>query len=191
MKNNKGFTLVEILAMLLVLGIIVGITIPNITGILSSQKENVLIEDAKKLINDAKTQMTINSKIKKPANSNQCIIFTLDYLDKNEDVVTGTDNGTYSRTMSVVVVSKKKEQGKEKQYNYSVRLVEDIEGAYYGFDSVTLDELESGSAKNKLGNISGGIADFKNKKTTTEAQSAMESTAICECQPGNLIDFYG
>lgn len=46
MKNNKGFTLVEILAMLLVLGIIVAITIPNITGILSGQKENVYIEDA-------------------------------------------------------------------------------------------------------------------------------------------------
>ncbi len=187
MKNNKGFTLVEILAMLLVLGIIVAITIPNITGILSGQKENVYIEDAKKLINDAKTQMTIDSKIKKPIYSNQCVIFTLDYLDKNEDVVTGAANGTYSRTMSVVVVSKN-----GKQYDYRVRLVEDNDGEYYGFNDVTLNALESGRAKNALDNItSDELVDFKDKKTTTEAQSAMGSTIICGCQPGNLIDFYG
>ena len=186
MKNNKGFTLVEILAMLLVLGIIVAITIPNITGILSGQKENVYIEDAKKLINDAKTQMTIDSKIKKPLYSNQCVIFTLDYLDKNEDIVTGAANGTYSRTMSVVVISKN-----GKQYDYRVRLVEDNDGEYYGFNDVTLNALESGRA-NTLENItSNELVDFKDKKNTTEAQSAMGSTIICGCQPGNLIDFYG
>lgn len=186
MKNNKGFTLVEVLAMLLVLGIIVGITIPNITGILGSQKENILIEDAKKLINDAETQMTINSKIKKPVNSSQCVIFTLDYLDKNEDVVKGNDNAVYSRTMSVVVVSKH-----GKQYDYKVRLLENVDGIYYGFDSVGKDSLESGNAKNALKDVTEGLVDFKDKSSTTQAQSAMGSTTICGCQSSNLVDFYG
>ena len=187
MKNNKGFTLVEVLAMLLVLGIIVGITVPNITGILDNQKENILIEDAKKLINSAETQMTINSKIKKPVNSSQCVIFTLDYLDKNEDIVTGSNNRKYSRTMSVVVVSKK-----DKRYDYKVRLLEESDDRYYGFDDVGIDILESGSAKNYMfGHYEDELVDFKDKKSVTEAQSAMGSTRVCECRAANLVDFYG
>lgn len=187
MKNNKGFTLVEVLAMLLVLGIIVGITVPNITGILDNQKENVFIEDAKKLINSAETQMTINSKIKKPVNSSQCVIFTLDYLDKNEDIVTGGYNGKYSRTMSVVVVSKK-----DKRYTYKIRLVEESDEKYYGFDNVEKNVIESEYAKNYiLGYYEDELVDFKDKKSVTEAQSAMGSTRICECRAANLVDFYG
>ena len=138
-------------------------------------------------LKDCEELKKFDSKIKKPIYSNQCVIFTLDYLDKNEDVVTGAANGTYSRTMSVVVVSKN-----GKQYDYRVRLVEDNDGEYYGFNDVTLNALESGRAKNTLENItSNELVDFKNKKTTTEAQSAMGSSIICGCQPGNLIDFYG
>ena len=45
MKNNKGFTLVEVLAMLVVLGIIIGVTVPKITGIFNNQKNNLISED--------------------------------------------------------------------------------------------------------------------------------------------------
>ena len=45
MKNNKGFTLVELLAMLVVLGILIGISVPNITGILNQQRETAFIEE--------------------------------------------------------------------------------------------------------------------------------------------------
>ena len=31
--NNKGFTLIELIAMLTVLGILIAITVPNMTGI--------------------------------------------------------------------------------------------------------------------------------------------------------------
>ena len=56
MKNNKGFTLVEVLAMLVVLGIIIGVTVPNITGILSNQKTNLIAEDGIKMIENAKNE---------------------------------------------------------------------------------------------------------------------------------------
>ena len=39
--KNRGFTLVELLAMLVVLGILMAVTIPNITGILNQSKENM------------------------------------------------------------------------------------------------------------------------------------------------------
>ena len=81
MKNNKGFTLVELLAMLVVLGILMAITVPNISGILSQQKETAFIEDASKLINTAKMKMSTDREIKRPANGN-CIVFSMTYLDK-------------------------------------------------------------------------------------------------------------
>ena len=57
MKNNKGFTLVEVLAMLVVLGIIIGVTVPNITGILNNQKTNLIAEDGIKMIENAKNEI--------------------------------------------------------------------------------------------------------------------------------------
>ena len=65
MKNNKGFTLVELLAMLVVLGILMAITVPNISGILSQQKETAFIEDASKLINTAKMKMSTDREIRR------------------------------------------------------------------------------------------------------------------------------
>ena len=61
MKNNKGFTLVEVLAMLVVLGIIIGVTVPNITGILSNQKTNLIAEDGIKMIENAKNEFIVIS----------------------------------------------------------------------------------------------------------------------------------
>ena len=43
MKNNKGFTLVELLAMLVVLGILIGVAIPNIVGMVENQRINLNI----------------------------------------------------------------------------------------------------------------------------------------------------
>ena len=51
--NNKGFTLVELLAMLVVLAILMGIAIPNITGILANNKVNVMKADASKMTDGA------------------------------------------------------------------------------------------------------------------------------------------
>ena len=95
MKNNKGFTLVEVLAMLVVLGIIIGVTVPNITGILNNQKTNLIAEDGIKMIENAKNEFIVSEKVKYPEDG-KCVIFTLDRLDKNSDIETGIENGKYN-----------------------------------------------------------------------------------------------
>ena len=137
MKNNKGFTLVELLAMLVVLGILMAITVPNISGILSQQKETAFIEDASKLINTAKMKMSTDREIKRPANGN-CIVFSMTYLDKAAEMKISADGGTYIREDSYVLVSRS-----GSKIDYTVRLVETTKcGDVYGIDAEPLEILE-------------------------------------------------
>ncbi|WP_075982458.1 type II secretion system protein [Bacillus massilinigeriensis] len=55
LKNQKGFTLVELLAVIVILGIIAAIAIPSIGGIIQKSKEDAVKADAIQIINAAKT----------------------------------------------------------------------------------------------------------------------------------------
>ena len=47
MKNIKGFTLVEVLATIVILGIILMLAIPSVSNLSSKAKERQITEDAK------------------------------------------------------------------------------------------------------------------------------------------------
>lgn len=137
MRNNKGFTLVELLAMLIVLGILIGISVPNITGILNQQKETAFVDEASKLASTAQMKMSTEREIKKPKNNN-CIVFSMNYLDKAGELKKSADGGEYLRDDSFVIVSRT-----GSRIEYTVRLVETTtSGDIYGIDSVSLDILE-------------------------------------------------
>ena len=118
MKNSKGFTLVELLAMLVVLGVLMAVTVPNVNGILKNQRDNTLVEDAGRFIEQTKTAMTIDSKIKKPT-AGECLVFTLQYVDFNKEIAKGANSKEYKRFDSIVVYTR---VGAE--YKYYVRLIE-------------------------------------------------------------------
>lgn len=50
MKNNKGFTLVELLAVIVILAIILAIAVPGISKIIEGSKKGAFEADAKMLI---------------------------------------------------------------------------------------------------------------------------------------------
>lgn len=50
LKNKKGFTLVELLAVIVILAIILAIAIPSITGIVSTAKNGAFESDVKMII---------------------------------------------------------------------------------------------------------------------------------------------
>ena len=55
MKNKKGFTLVELLAVIVVLAIVMGIAAVAITNVLDSTRKNAFVADAKQYIEGAKS----------------------------------------------------------------------------------------------------------------------------------------
>ena len=55
MKNRKGFTLVELLAVIVVLAIVMGIAAVAITNVLDSTRRNAYVASAKQFIAGAKT----------------------------------------------------------------------------------------------------------------------------------------
>ncbi len=59
MKNKKGFTLVELLAVIVILALIMGIAIVGIGNVITSSKEQVMLENAQAMIDGVKKQFAI------------------------------------------------------------------------------------------------------------------------------------
>ena len=136
MKNNRAFTLVELLAMLVVLGIIMGVTIPNITGILGTNRLNVIKTDALEMVDKAKIKVARGDITQRPE-KNHCIVFTLDYLNDNGDIKTGPNGGIYDQYESFVIYKRE-----NNRYKYFVRLIEDTDDARVGFNFEDIDNID-------------------------------------------------
>lgn len=142
--NNKGYTLIELLATMLVLGILMAVTIPNITGISTQNKVTAYAEDAKKFKNIVEYKLRGDNTVKKPTSNGQCVIVALNLVHGSE-----FDNppygGTYMKDKSFVVMVKK-----NKRFHYYVQLVEGIDcnedltscSSYRGYGLIDSLDLE-------------------------------------------------
>ena len=155
MKKN-GFTLVELLASLTILGILMAVTVPNVVGILTQNREKTYNEDAKKMISTARYKMAGNNGVVRPG-SNNCIVMSLGYLD-NSEYENPPNGGKYLRDQSFVVI---KRVGK--RYEYYVRLVEEMtddDETLFGIDVVDEATLEKGVEAKELSAISDVNVEF-------------------------------
>ena len=82
--NKKGFTLVELLAVIVILALIMAIAIYSISGILQSSRENTFKETALNVINGVRMQLTASNQLKAGKYS-----FTSGLLDNDNDLPFG------------------------------------------------------------------------------------------------------
>ncbi len=61
MKNKKGFTLVELLAVIVILALIMGIAVVSIGNVLSSARENTMWENAQGVIEGVRKTLALNN----------------------------------------------------------------------------------------------------------------------------------
>lgn len=153
--NKRGFTLVELLGVIVILSIIMLIAIPNVTSVLEKSKRSTYLADAKKLISQVEYEIS-NNTIEKP-NSAEILRIRLSYVGTS-DVSKDPDGNPYDKNNSYVIVIRK-----DNYLEYYVNLVTIVNGKNNGIRLVNKVEL---SKENNLTLIR---RDFTNP-TATEIQ---------------------
>ncbi len=64
LKNKRGFTLVELLAVIVILALIMAIAIYSISGILQSSRESVFKETGLNVLNGVRNQLMANNELR-------------------------------------------------------------------------------------------------------------------------------
>ncbi|EIJ79046.1 hypothetical protein PB1_15849 [Bacillus methanolicus PB1] len=63
LKNQKGLTLIELLAVIVILGIISAIAVPSIGGLINKSKSDATVAEGIQIINAAKLYVTTNPNV--------------------------------------------------------------------------------------------------------------------------------
>lgn len=154
--NKKGFTLVELLGVIVILSIIMLLAIPNVTSVLEKTKREQYLTDAKKLVTQVETEIR-SSNIEKPT-STDILKISLSYIGTS-DVSKDPDGNKYDTDNSYVIVVRK-----NGYLEYYVNLVTTVDGKNKGIRLVNKDELDSDT---KLSLIEQGFNNPTDKEIQT------------------------
>ena len=105
--NKKGFTLTELIATIVILGILMTVAIPNVLSIIERNKALNMIEDAKKFITEVEYLVKRDTTIELPANYEGTVI-SLKYLKSKTN--SNLDDSPYNikyNDNSFVLIAKK------------------------------------------------------------------------------------
>ena len=122
-KNNKAFTLIELMVVISLLAIILAFALPNISSTLERNKKDQMINDAKDMVDKAK----ISDCIKNTESEYKCF---LKDIDPKEEIKTSPFGNKYDRDRSYVVrYGSEDVENAVITYTYNVYLkVEGVEG---------------------------------------------------------------
>lgn len=153
--NKKGFTLIEILAVIIILGVIMTVAVPNVLSMIDRNKKDTFIEHARLMATQAEYTIRKDTTIEYPS-ANKAIILTLEYLN-TDDVSASPYNTDYDKTRSFVAVVNESVDGLT-EYKYYVHLVAcgdkectvNNKGKNRGINLIDIDLLTGGERFSKV-----------------------------------------
>ena len=95
---NKGFTLIELIAVIVIIALLGMVTVPMIVGILNNSKEKMFVTNVKELISIAEQDVTENSRSCKSDDNTSCL-YTLTYVDDKSVFTFGNEKLNFSGTI--------------------------------------------------------------------------------------------
>ena len=116
--NKKGFTLVELLAVITLVAIIGGLAVPNVLSSINNNKKNSFLLDAKRMVAKAEYLISKNRSDREEAKTSG-IIYSYDDLNADGEFNTNSDGGTYDSDTFVKVTFS------NNTFNYCICVVTD------------------------------------------------------------------
>ncbi len=141
--NNKGFTLVELLATMAILAVLMLLAIPNVIGIVQSNKNKTYVEDAKKLVTLAEYKIRSDPSKKPSSGGSKCL--KMSELDLSKEIDEPPNGGQYDRELSYVKVI-----NSSGTISYRVQLVENKDSTKTGIKEDVSTKLYADDATTTL-----------------------------------------
>lgn len=159
-KNSLGFTLIELIATITILGIIMLIAVPNVISVVTKNKNQTYVNDARKFVTLAKYKFESDANIMRPTSTN-CAVIMLSSVDRSE-LQSGPEDGTYGTDSNATDQSYVVIKYENSTYVYYVQLIETYSNKNNttqkkGIALMKYDDLVQIDAKNSAIKTSGWI----------------------------------